>query len=213
VQRESSAQVNPQDFEEVCLCLFDEKTGLFMSANQDHKLSKDEAERLDRLRQILDQAAANYRIFSHSETVVSAEDGVERGMGSLAEMAPTLILETEKGYIAAIISGETRLSYKKIKKALGLKDVSLAKPDVVLRETGAQVGTVSLVNPDFPTIVDTQVTRADAVYGGCGVQRHTLRIDPIDLVNVAQARVFDFTEPKEGGQKQTLRGAAWVDSA
>jgi Cys-tRNA(Pro)/Cys-tRNA(Cys) deacylase len=172
-----------------------------VNADQDDKLGQGEAKRLDRLREILDEAAADYRILSHSETIVSAEDGVERGMGSFAEMAPTLILETEKGHIAAIISGETRLSYKKIKKALGLKDVSLAKPDVVLRETGAQVGTVSLINQEFPTIVDSQLIRADAVYGGCGVQRHTLRINPIDLINVTQARVFDFTEPKEGGQK------------
>ena len=169
-----------------------------MSTNQDDKLSQDEINRLSQLRHTLDNARANYEIFSQLETIISAEDGVERGMGNLAEMAPTLILETEKGFMAAVISGETRLSYKKIKKALGLKNVSLAKPDVVLRETGAQVGTISLVNQIFPTIVDSQLIKADAVYGGCGVPRHTLRIKTLDLIKVTQANVFDFTEPKEG---------------
>jgi prolyl-tRNA editing enzyme YbaK/EbsC (Cys-tRNA(Pro) deacylase) len=36
-------------------------------------------------------------------------------------MAPTLILQSEKGYLAAIIPGDRRLVYKKIKKELGLK--------------------------------------------------------------------------------------------
>lgn len=172
-----------------------------MSTNQDDELSKNEAQRLSQLKQILDKAGVNYKIFSHPETVISAEDGVERGMGSLAEMAPTLVLETEKGFIAAIISGETRLSYKKIKKTLGLRNVSLAKPDVVLRETGAQVGTVSLVNQVFPTIVDSRLTKIDVIYGGCGIPRHTLRINPLDLIKVTQANVFDFTESKDEGQK------------
>jgi len=46
-------------------------------------------------------------------------------------MAPTFILQTEAGYLAAIIQGDTRLSYKKIKQKLGLKNVSLAAPEQV----------------------------------------------------------------------------------
>ncbi len=160
-------------------------------------LSPREAELLNQLRQFLDQARADYEILSHPGTVPTAEDGVKRGIGGLAEMAPTLILETEKGYIAAIISGETRLSYKKIKKTMGLKNISLARPDAVLRETGSPVGSVSLVNQNLPTIVDTRVKDFRAVFGGCGLPYHTLRINPIDLIRITRADVFDFTEAKE----------------
>lgn len=148
------------------------------------------------LRGLLDQAGADYEILTHPGAVLTAEEGVQRGMGDLAEMAPTLILETEKGYIAAIISGATRLSFKKIKKALGLKNVSLASPEVVLRETGAAVGSVSLVNPGLTTIVDMRVEGLRAVFGGCGIPHHTLRISPRDLIQVTQANVFDFAEPR-----------------
>ncbi len=146
---------------------------------------------------ILDQAGADYEILTHPGAILTSEDGVKRGMGNLAEMAPTFILETEKGYLAAIISGETRLSYKKIKKTLGLKNVSLAKAEVVLRETGAQVGSVSLVNPNLPTIIDTRVEQFRAVFGGCGIPNHTLRIRPIDLIRITGAKVFEFAEYKE----------------
>ncbi len=160
-------------------------------------LRPEELELLRQLKQILDQAGANYEILTHPGAVLTAEEGVKRGIGELAEMAPTLILQTEKGYLAAIISGATRLSFKKIKKFLGLKNISLASPDVVQRETGAQVGSVSLVNPNIPTIIDTRLEKFRAVFGGCGIPYHTLRISPIDLINITQADVFDFSEPKE----------------
>lgn len=167
-----------------------------MNAGTDDRLCEDEEERLGRLRQLLDDTGADYEIIPHPETVVSADEGVQKGIGKLAEMAPTLILDTERGLIAAIISGETRLSYKKIKRALGLGNVSLARPDVVLQATGARVGTVSLVNPGIPTIVDARLTKQAAIYGGCGVPRHTLRINPLDLIRATKAEVFDFTEAR-----------------
>lgn len=160
-------------------------------------LSQDEQKRLSRLRLTLDEAGVDYTIFAHAETVTSAEKGVEKGFGTLATMAPTLILNSEQGCIAAIISGETRLVYKKIRATLGLKNVSLARPDLVQRVTGSQIGTVALVNQGLPTIIDIRLRAFDVVYGGCGVPRHTLRISVSDLIKVAQARLFDFTEPKD----------------
>jgi|GEM_PF-733371 len=172
-----------------------------MKASQDDLLTENEENRLDQLKQILKNANVNYEILTHDETIISAEDGVKSGIGNLAEMAPTMILETEKGFIAAIISGRTRLSYKKIKKMLGLKNISLAKPDEVLQVTVAEVGTVSLVNLELPTIIDSLIMDATFVYGGCGVPRRTLRIDPSGLINVTNAKVFDFTESKEESSK------------
>ncbi len=157
---------------------------------------QNEEERLRGLRQILDTAKARYEIFSHANTVLSVEDGVQQGVGRLNEMAPTLILETEKGLLAAILSGGTRLSYKKIKKGLGLKNVALARPERVYEATGAEVGTVCLVNPDFLTVIDTRLP--DVVYGGCGIPRHTLCIHREDLIRVTQAFVFDLADTRSG---------------
>lgn len=159
-----------------------------------------ESKRLGRLRQILDRAGVPYRILSHETTVISADMGVERGVGSLEEMAPTLILRSEKGLWAAVISGRTRLSYKKIKRELGLKDISLASAEMVQQATGAQVGTVSLINEGLPTIVDVQLAARDVIYGGCGIPRHTLCLRAQDLIAVTGAQVFDFTEPRNGAR-------------
>jgi prolyl-tRNA editing enzyme YbaK/EbsC (Cys-tRNA(Pro) deacylase) len=159
-------------------------------------ISPEHQQRLDRLQSQLDAEHIRYTILPHETTYASAEDGVLHGVGTLAEMAPTLILKTEKGFVGAIISGATRLVYKKIKKQLGLKDVSLATPDVVLQLTGSEVGTVSLIQRDLPTLVDSRLAEMQTIYGGCGVPNHTLAIHPKDLIRITQAQVFDFAEPK-----------------
>jgi prolyl-tRNA editing enzyme YbaK/EbsC (Cys-tRNA(Pro) deacylase) len=153
--------------------------------------------RLASLRSRLDCAGCAYEILSHERTLHSAEDGVAHGMGSLEEMAPTFILKGDGSFFAAIVSGATKLSYRKLRKSLGLSNVSLADPHTVLDLTGSVVGTVSLVQTALPTLVDERLTALSAGYGGCGVPGHTLRIGVADLVRVTRARVFDFTEPKQ----------------
>jgi len=158
--------------------------------------ASDEQERLKAILNLLDEAQAKYSIITTTETLHSANDGVLKGIGHLKEMAPTFLLQSENGWICAVTSGQSKLSYKKIKKKFGLKNLCLAKPDDVELVTGAKVGYVSLINPGLVTIVDSNLMTLDTVYGGCGVPRHTLQIRVADLITVSQAQVFDFTELK-----------------
>ncbi len=159
-------------------------------------------DRLNALRRLLTGVEADFEIIPHEMTYVSAEDGVSHGVGTLAEMAPTFILQTERGPMAAVISGTTRLAYKKIKKRLGLRDVALASPQQVMEITGSEVGTVSLVQPGLPTVLDARLLELEEVFGGCGVPRHTLRIRVADLVRITKAEVFDLAEDKHSAPSQ-----------
>ena len=71
---------------------------------------------LEQLVDLLNKAGAHFTILHHDENIASAKNGASQGLGQLSEMAPTLILKTNRGFYAAIIRGDTRLSYKKIKK-------------------------------------------------------------------------------------------------
>jgi Cys-tRNA(Pro)/Cys-tRNA(Cys) deacylase len=160
-------------------------------------LADEEAARLDRLKETLDTANVPYVILAHDLTIRSAQEGVKRGLGELANMAPAFILRSETGYLAAVIRGDRRLSYKKIRRELKLKDLCLASPEQVQQVTGSEVGYVSLFNAGVATIIDSRLTEADTIFGGCGVPRYTLKINPRDLIVLTQAHVFDFTEPME----------------
>ena len=171
-----------------------------MNEIQNHKqviLSDKEVARLSQLRETLNAANVNCTLLAHDLPVRSAQEGAEHGFGELANMAPTFILRSETGYLAAIIRGDTRLSYKKIRRTLKLKDICLATPEQVRQVTGSEVGYVSLLNVGMATIIDSRVTELNTIYGGCGVPCCTLRIAPRDLIALAQAQVFDFAEPKD----------------
>ena len=169
----------------------------FSSNNKSAQFPDHESDRLTQLKTYLDRVGITYTILIHEQNISSAQDGTQVGLGMLSTMAPTFILQTEKGYLAAIIRGDTRLSYKKIKKQLGLRNISLAAPDQVKQLTGSEVGYVALVNPGVQTIVDTRVTEVIMIHGGSGEPKHTLQISPQDVIVITQAQVFDFTEFKD----------------
>ena len=155
-----------------------------------------ETRQLEKLRSVLDNHGAEYHILENESNLASAEDGAESGLGPLDTMAPTFILRSKIGYIAAVARGDTRLSYKKIKQHFGLKDVSLASPEEVEQLTGARVGYVALINPGLPTIVDERLLEKTEIYGGTGIPGHTLAAAPQTIVKCTQAEVFDFCELK-----------------
>jgi prolyl-tRNA editing enzyme YbaK/EbsC (Cys-tRNA(Pro) deacylase) len=170
-----------------------------MDEIQNHKpvtLSDKEVARLSQLRDTFNAANVNYTLLAHGLTIRTAQEGVEQGVGELATMAPTFIIRSETGYLAAIIRGDTRLSYKKIRHELKLKNLCLAIPEQVQQITGSEVGCVSLLNTGVATIMDIRLTELGMIYGGCGVPCYTLKINPRDLIALTQAQVFDFTEPK-----------------
>lgn len=153
-------------------------------------------EPVSRLRTALDAAGATYRILRHEQTFHSALDGVAGGLGTLAQMTPTLILRSEEGYLAAIICGDTKISWKKIRKQLGLRNVALAPPEEVLQVTGAAPGAVAMVNAGLRTLVDERVVTQAEVFGGCGVPNYSLAIAGAEVAHATAAVVFDFTEAR-----------------
>ena len=170
-------------------------------AEKNSTLSAEEKALLTALRMKLDACGATYQILVHDSNLASAEDGAGSGLGRLEEMAPTFILRSKIGYFAAILRGDTRLSYKKIKHQFGLKDISLTSPQEVEQLTGAKIGYVPLINPGMKTILDARLLEKRLVYGGTGVANHTLAIDPHVLVDCTQAQVFDFSEPKQQAEE------------
>ncbi len=150
--------------------------------------------KLDNLRNLLQSEHADYSIHTHDFTIESAAMGAKHYGISLSETTPTLILKTNDGYMAAIICGNTRISFKKLKQALDVKDIRLADPKTVFELTGAKVGEVSLINPDLPTLIDKHVLQNQYCYGGSGVPKTTLKIKTQDLMRITNAQVLDFTK-------------------
>jgi Cys-tRNA(Pro)/Cys-tRNA(Cys) deacylase len=133
------------------------------------------------LNQFLFDQLADFEILYHDRPILSKQDAL--GIFKLEETAPTLILETENGFIALIISGEReKIEFKQLKKLMNCKKLQLAKQVKIQEELNITVGQVPLVGHRLPCIVDKKLFNYPFVYGGTGDQFHTLKIKPEDLV-------------------------------
>ncbi|MCD6039073.1 MAG: prolyl-tRNA synthetase [Gammaproteobacteria bacterium] len=138
----------------------------------------------------------DYSIYPDIFNLESAQIGAKQYGLSLNEATPTIILKAKDNYFAAIICGSTRIAFKKLKKALNIKDIRIADPETVFDITGSKIGEVSLINPGIHTLIDNHVIKNKNCYGGSGVSKTTLRINTIDLIRITNAKVLDFTESK-----------------
>lgn len=150
---------------------------------------------LNKLEVFLKDNHADYKIYNDDLSVATAKIGAERYGISLDETTPTLILKSKDKYYAVIICGSTRISFKKLKQALNIKDVSLADPETVLQLTGAKIGEVCMINT-LETLIDEKVLSNKDCYGGCGIPNTTLKINTQDLIRLTKATVLNFTDPR-----------------
>ena len=79
--------------------------------------SEEEVTRLDRLKATLDTANVPYTILAHDLTIRSAQEGVERGLGELANMAPTFILRCSKTFGTFLTNFSTSRKSKEYPKS------------------------------------------------------------------------------------------------
>lgn len=101
-----------------------------------------------------------YEILNHSKQINTAQEGADYFGINIGQTAPTLILKTENGYYALIISGDYgRVNFDVIKEILNVQQVKLAKTDEVEKVTGYKSGCVPLINHGLPTIIDSQLNR------------------------------------------------------
>src|SRR4051812_31635504 len=108
---------------------------------------------LSHLVHFLKNEKVDYSLYEEQINLDSATEGAKQHGIALSETTPTLILKAKDRYFAAIICGNTRISFKKLKQALNKKDIRLADPETVSHMTGSKVGEVSLINSGLATLI------------------------------------------------------------
>ncbi|MNO21615.1 YbaK / prolyl-tRNA synthetases associated domain protein [compost metagenome] len=109
----------------------------------------------------------------------------------LAKAAPTLIVQTEHGLAALIISSQRgRADLKALKQELGYAALKMAEPSKVLEATGYHPGAIPLIGHGLPCLFDNRLLSIDYIYGGSGDALHTLKIAPADVVRLNRILAF-----------------------
>ncbi|MBO9606466.1 MAG: YbaK/EbsC family protein [Paenibacillaceae bacterium] len=145
---------------------------------------------MDQLKTILQNKGIPYEIIPHEKPIRTAQEGAAYFGIEIGQTAPTLVLKSEKGYCALIISGDRgRVNLDEAAELWGYDRLSMATPKEVRNITGYTVGNVCLVLA-LPCILDRRLFRYPFVYGGTGEPGSTLKLAPGDLEKLNHVVAF-----------------------
>ncbi|WP_164521009.1 aminoacyl-tRNA deacylase [Bifidobacterium samirii] len=116
-------------------------------------------------------------IIEHETAIVDLESGAR--VFDVTRAAATYIVETKEGVFAVVAAATGHLRWRQLGRALGLRQIHLASPELVKERTGYEVGTVGPLCLDgIRMFVDRGLLVHDVVYCGTEDAHHTLAIDP-----------------------------------
>lgn len=146
---------------------------------------------LDGLTALLNGRGIEHEILRHTKQLHTAREGADYFGIDIGQTAPTLVVATDKGWYAVILSGDYgRVDMERLKELLSVQHARLAKPDEVEKVTGCRIGSVPLVHQGLPVVLDKSLNRFEYVYGGTGTPQTTLKIRPADLAVVNEVAAF-----------------------
>ena len=147
----------------------------------------------------LDQRQIPYEIRTFPDTTEKGAANVAKVLGFRErQMIKTLLFETDRGDHALIMVGADQNAISGLlKKALGSRNISLAKPEIVQQVTGYVIGSIPPFHwqPEgFCSILDASLLSEPMLGVGAGKWGNEILIEPQHLVTASNARVVNLTE-------------------
>ena len=127
-----------------------------------------------------------HRFIEFNEPVRTVEEAAKK-VSADKIIKSIVLVGSDKKPILAILPAKNKISYKKIKTLLKVKDVRLAQPDEVLEHSGYPVGGVPPFNKISRILLDPTVQRNARSIAGGG--------DPDTLVELETRDMLEFLDP------------------
>ncbi|MEM5836565.1 MAG: YbaK/EbsC family protein [Candidatus Aenigmatarchaeota archaeon] len=147
------------------------------------------------LAEFLKKEGIEFKIHEFESEVKTVEDASKKV--PLEKIIKTLVLiDSEDKPLIVILKASKKLSLKKLKKALKVKDVRFAKPEEVLKFSGYEAGAVP---PCFwkdvkKVIVDLETSKMEEVFAGGGDKNKLLEMKMEDLIKLNSPLIADVSE-------------------
>ncbi|MCF7861741.1 aspartate--tRNA ligase [Candidatus Woesearchaeota archaeon] len=148
----------------------------------------------DQIKQLLDKAEAKYDVVEHKAVFTSRDAAKVRGT-ELKQGCKALICHTDKGFVQAVVPGDSEIDLNAFKKAAGFSSVELADAKNVKRITDCNIGSVPpFANLfDLPVFIDKAVTENEIVAFNAGSHTKSIKMKSEDLIKATNARIFEFS--------------------
>ena len=147
----------------------------------------------------LDEQGIAYETKEFPATTEKGARNVACAFGFRAhQMVKTLIFESGTGErVLVMVGGDKSAVSGHLKKAIGNRNIKMARPEVVQEVTGYEIGSVPPFHwqpTDFRSFVDEALTEEPMLGVGAGVWGQEILLTPANLVRASRAIVFNLTD-------------------
>jgi len=154
--------------------------------------------KIDAVTQFLNEQEVGYDLIEHEERFTAAAEARASGAGP-EDAAKDVVLRTDDEYLLAVIPGSERLDLHKVRDLVGAEkhDLRMATEDELAADfPGFEVGALPPFGPlhEIEQIVDRRLLEHDRVLCSSGDHRHSLALDPNEMVRIANAQVADISQ-------------------
>jgi len=144
------------------------------------------------LRATLSSKGIWHRFIEFDQPVRTVEEAA-RQVPEIRIIKSIVLIGSDKKPILAILPARSKISYKKIKTLLKVKDVRLAKPAEVLEHSGYPVGGVPPFNKITRILLDLTVQRNTRSIAGGGDPDKLVELETQDMVQFLDPVIADFS--------------------
>jgi Ala-tRNA(Pro) deacylase len=153
--------------------------------------------RVDAIAGFLEGAGVAFQLIEH-DTVMSSSAEAHAVEQPPERVAKTIVLHDGSAYAIAAISAADRLDLHKLRELLGSsRSLGLATEAEIARDfPSLEVGAVPPFGPMVPAaeVIDKALLEQERILCPAGDHRHSVLVDPRDVVRVTAAKVADICE-------------------
>ncbi len=137
-----------------------------------------------------------HRFVDKPETIHTADAAAKAGIDLKKVTKSLVILDQDKNPVLAIIPGDCKLSFSKVKQTINAKKVRLVPFSEAENYSGYLPGATPMVNHKvkMKVILDKKLTQYESIYGGGGERTKLLELKTQDIIRLNNAVVADITE-------------------
>ena len=147
----------------------------------------------EKLKLFLTSNNMQHRFIEFTEPVKTVEQAARKVQ--VDKIAKSIVMIDSNGDpLLAIVPAQRKVSHRKIKIILAVKDVRLATADEVLRDSGYPVGGVSPFNNIKRVLLDSQVLKSETAIVGGGDVDKLIEVKTEDIVRILKPKIEDISQ-------------------
>ena len=156
-------------------------------------LKKEPVKRVEKILKEFDESLNIIVLETSARTANEAASSLGCEVGAIVK---SLLFKTENSFTLCLVAGDKRASLNRIKKALKIKDASMASAEDVKNITGYTIGGVSPVGhlKKIEILIDKSLSRFNLLFAAAGHPNCVFKIDFTNLKKITNGITEEITE-------------------